>query len=137
MIETPIDDFQDMFENAPCGYLTLLTNGRIQRVNRTLLGWTGHTSDQMTGKRGGSDTDGGLSGRIYAMLAQEMSDTRNRGRIIWIFATSRPDLVEVDLKLKDARIDVLERGADAPFGVVVEVPQWRRQLALWRWARTH
>ena len=29
----------------------------------------------------------------------------------------------------------LERGADAPFGAVVEVPQWRRQLALWRWAR--
>jgi phytoene synthase len=29
----------------------------------------------------------------------------------------------------------LERGADAPFSAVVEVPQWRRQLALWRWAR--
>ncbi len=24
------------------------------------------------------------------MLAKEMSDTRNRGRIIWVFATSRP-----------------------------------------------
>jgi phytoene synthase len=31
----------------------------------------------------------------------------------------------------------LERGADAPFGAVVGVPQWRRQLALWRWARSH
>jgi phytoene synthase len=31
----------------------------------------------------------------------------------------------------------LERGADAPLGAVVEVPQWRRQLALWRWARRH
>jgi 15-cis-phytoene synthase len=31
----------------------------------------------------------------------------------------------------------LERGADAPFAAVVEVPQWRRQLALWRWARAH
>jgi SpoVK/Ycf46/Vps4 family AAA+-type ATPase len=34
-----------------------------------------------------------------------MSDTRNRGRIIWIFATSRPDLVEVDLK-RQGRLDV-------------------------------
>ena len=63
MIETPIDDFQDMFENAPCGYLTLLTNGRIQRVNRTLLGWTGHTSDQMTGKRFSDFLN--MAGRIY------------------------------------------------------------------------
>src|SRR5262249_25125320 len=55
-------------------------------------------ADQMTGKREGGSNDSGLSGRVYAMLAKEMSDTRNRGKIIWVFATSRPDLVEVDLK---------------------------------------
>jgi hypothetical protein len=62
-------------------------------------------ADQATGKRGGDDGDSGLSGRIYAMMAKEMSDTRNRGRIIWIFATSRPDLLEVDLK-RQGRLDV-------------------------------
>jgi hypothetical protein len=62
-------------------------------------------ADQATGKRGGGDGDSGLSGRIYAMLAKEMSDTNNRGRILWIFATSRPDLVEVDLK-RQGRLDV-------------------------------
>ena len=62
-------------------------------------------ADQATGKRGGGDGDSGLSGRIYGMLAKEMSDTGNRGRIIWIFATSRPDLVEVDLK-RQGRLDV-------------------------------
>jgi AAA+ superfamily predicted ATPase len=62
-------------------------------------------ADQAAGKRVGSDSDGGLSGRIYAMLAKEMSDTRNRGRIIWVFATSRPDLLEVDLK-RQGRLDV-------------------------------
>ena len=59
----------------------------------------------MTGKRGGGDGDSGLSGRVYGMLAKEMSDTKNRGKIIWIFATSRPDLVEVDLK-RQGRLDV-------------------------------
>jgi SpoVK/Ycf46/Vps4 family AAA+-type ATPase len=39
------------------------------------------------------------------MLAKEMSETRNRGRIIWVFATSRPDLLEVDLK-RQGRLDV-------------------------------
>jgi AAA+ superfamily predicted ATPase len=62
-------------------------------------------ADQAAGKRESSDTDGGLSGRVYSMLAKEMSDTRNRGRIVWVFATSRPDLLEVDLK-RQGRLDV-------------------------------
>jgi hypothetical protein len=62
-------------------------------------------ADQAAGRREGGDGDSGLSGRVYSMLAKEMSETRNRGRIIWVFATSRPDLVEVDLK-RQGRIDV-------------------------------
>ncbi len=62
-------------------------------------------ADQAMGRRGGGDGDSGLSGRVYAMVAKEMSDTRNRGKIIWIFATSRPDLLEVDLK-RQGRLDV-------------------------------
>ncbi|MEM7051262.1 MAG: AAA family ATPase [Acidobacteriota bacterium] len=62
-------------------------------------------ADQATGKRGGGDGDGGLSGRVYGMLAAEMSKTENRGKIVWVFATSRPDLVEVDLK-RQGRLDV-------------------------------
>lgn len=62
-------------------------------------------ADQITGKRDSGSSDGGLSGRVYAMLAKEMSDTKNRGKIIWVFATSRPDLLEIDLK-RQGRLDV-------------------------------
>jgi hypothetical protein len=62
-------------------------------------------ADQATGRRQAGEGDSGLSGRVYGMLAKEMSDTRNRGKIIWVFATSRPDLVEVDLK-RQGRLDV-------------------------------
>jgi ATPase family associated with various cellular activities (AAA) len=62
-------------------------------------------ADQAAGKRETESSDSGLSGRVYSMLAKEMSDTRNRGRIIWVFATSRPDLLEVDLK-RQGRLDV-------------------------------
>ena len=62
-------------------------------------------ADQVAGKRNSDSGGSGVSGRIYAMLAREMADTRNRGRIFWIFATSRPDLLEVDLK-RVGRLDV-------------------------------
>jgi len=62
-------------------------------------------ADQAAGRRGGDDSDGGLSGRVYGMLAKEMSDTANRGKIFWVFATSRPDFLEVDLK-RQGRLDV-------------------------------
>ena len=39
------------------------------------------------------------------MMAEEMSNTRNRGKIVWILASSRPDLIEVDLK-RPGRVDV-------------------------------
>ncbi len=62
-------------------------------------------ADQWAGKRSSEGGDSGLSGRLYAMLAREMADTRNRGRIFWMFATSRPDLLEIDLK-RVGRLDV-------------------------------
>jgi sigma-B regulation protein RsbU (phosphoserine phosphatase) len=35
------EDFEGLFENAACGYLTLAPDGCISRVNQTLCGWTG------------------------------------------------------------------------------------------------
>jgi SpoVK/Ycf46/Vps4 family AAA+-type ATPase len=62
-------------------------------------------ADQAAGKRESDSGDSGLSGRVYGMLAKEMSETRNRGKVLWVFATSRPDLLEVDLK-RQGRLDV-------------------------------
>jgi hypothetical protein len=62
-------------------------------------------ADQALGRRDSGGDDGGIGGRLYAMLAAEMSDPRNRGQIVWILASSRPDLIEVDLK-RPGRVDV-------------------------------
>lgn len=62
-------------------------------------------ADQTLGRRDSGSNDAGLSGRVYSMFAQEMSNRRNRGRIVWILASSRPDLIEVDLK-RPGRVDV-------------------------------
>src|SRR5215510_6409834 len=62
-------------------------------------------ADQTLGKRESGTGDSGLSGRLYSMIAQEMADSGNRGRVLWILASSRPDLIEVDLK-RPGRVDV-------------------------------
>ncbi|HKO69533.1 MAG TPA: PAS domain-containing sensor histidine kinase [Bradyrhizobium sp.] len=52
-----------MFENAPCGYITLLPSGRVERVNKTLLSWIGHTAEQVAGKPFSNFLQ--IAGRIY------------------------------------------------------------------------
>jgi AAA+ superfamily predicted ATPase len=45
-----------------------------------------------------SGGDSGVDARIFSKLAAAMGDTQNRGRILWILMTSRPDLLPIDLK---------------------------------------
>jgi ATPase family associated with various cellular activities (AAA) len=62
-------------------------------------------ADQALGRRDASTGDSGVGGRIYSMLAEEMGSSISRGKVIWVLASSRPDLIEVDLK-RPGRVDV-------------------------------
>lgn len=44
------------------------------------------------------DGDSGTQQRVFAKLAETMGDTKNRGKVIWMLLTSRPELLPVDLK---------------------------------------
>jgi sigma-B regulation protein RsbU (phosphoserine phosphatase) len=59
----PIDEYRDLFENAPCGYLTIGPDGRISKVNATLAAWTGFASDKFVGRRLHQFLN--MAGRIY------------------------------------------------------------------------
>jgi hypothetical protein len=86
------------------------TEGNLERIFR-LLQALGRCyvfvdeADQAIGRRDSSGADSGISGRIYSMLAEEMGSSTSRGKLIWILASSRPDLIEVDLK-RPGRVDV-------------------------------
>ncbi len=54
-------------------------------------------ADAYLGDRAASG-DSGVSSRVFSQIATFMSDTRNRGRIIWFLMTARPDLMPIDLK---------------------------------------
>src|SRR5919199_4168916 len=45
------EDPGDLYEQAPCGYLTTLPDGTIVRVNGTFLGWTGFRRSDLIGRR--------------------------------------------------------------------------------------
>jgi phosphoserine phosphatase RsbU/P len=45
------DDPEELYDNAPCGYLSTLPDGTIAKVNQTLLTWTGYTRDDVLGRR--------------------------------------------------------------------------------------
>lgn len=46
---------EELFHGAPCGYLTLLPDGTISRVNQTFLDWTGHREADLVGRQRFSD----------------------------------------------------------------------------------
>jgi sigma-B regulation protein RsbU (phosphoserine phosphatase) len=49
------DSAEDLYENAPCGYLSTLLDGQIAKINGTLLNWLGYTRDELVGRRRFSD----------------------------------------------------------------------------------
>ena len=86
------------------------TEGNLEKIFRLLHGLDRcyvfiDEADQALGRRDAGANDSGLSGRVYSMFAAEMSNPANRGRIVWVLASSRPDLIEVDLK-RPGRVDV-------------------------------
>lgn len=56
--------------------------------------------DEADAALGNRETDGdsGTNQRVFSKIAAAMSNTENRGRILWILMTSRPDRLPIDLK---------------------------------------
>lgn len=54
--------------------------------------------------RHGEDSDGGTSSRVIARLKEFMSEPENRGRVLFILMTNRPDKLDADIK-RPGRLD--------------------------------
>jgi sigma-B regulation protein RsbU (phosphoserine phosphatase) len=55
---------EELYENAPCGYLSTLPDGTIVKINATLVGWLGHHREDLVGRRRFADLLT-VGGRIY------------------------------------------------------------------------
>ncbi|WP_328629938.1 SpoIIE family protein phosphatase [Streptomyces sp. NBC_00353] len=58
------DSAEDLYEHAPCGYLSTLLDGQIAKVNTTLLDWLGYERGDLVGRRHFSDLLS-VGGRLY------------------------------------------------------------------------
>ena len=45
----PAEDLEDLYESAPCGYLSLSPDGRIVKANRTIADWLGRAPESLVG----------------------------------------------------------------------------------------
>jgi len=60
--------------------------------------------DRSFGGGEGAETDGGTSSRVIARIKDFMSDPENRGHVLTILMTNRPDKLDVDIK-RPGRLD--------------------------------
>jgi transitional endoplasmic reticulum ATPase len=60
--------------------------------------------DRSFGNSGGEGGDDGTSSRVIARLKEFMSDTENRGVVLFILLTNRPDKLDTDIK-RPGRLD--------------------------------
>ncbi|MFI8193769.1 PP2C family protein-serine/threonine phosphatase [Streptomyces sp. NPDC085946] len=58
------DSAEELYESAPCGYLSTLMDGTIAKINKTLLDWLGLTREEVVGRRRFSDLLT-VGGRLY------------------------------------------------------------------------
>ncbi|MEU2424976.1 SpoIIE family protein phosphatase [Streptomyces sp. NPDC007851] len=58
------DSAEELYENAPCGYLSTLMDGTVAKINSTLLGWLGLERDAVVGRTRFSDLLT-VGGRLY------------------------------------------------------------------------
>ncbi|MFI9649170.1 PP2C family protein-serine/threonine phosphatase [Streptomyces sp. NPDC052040] len=58
------DSAEDLYEHAPCGYLSTELDGRIAKINTTLLDWLGYQRDDLVGRKHFSDLLT-VGGRLY------------------------------------------------------------------------
>lgn len=58
------DSAEDLYESAPCGYLSTLMDGTVAKINTTLLGWLGLEREAVVGRMRFTDLLT-VGGRLY------------------------------------------------------------------------
>ncbi len=78
-----LEEMEDLYENAPFGYHSLLEDGTILRMNKTELSWLGYSRDEVIGKMKYADM---LPPEEIETFHQRFSLFKNHGDLVNIEA---------------------------------------------------
>jgi sigma-B regulation protein RsbU (phosphoserine phosphatase) len=95
------EDLEDLYENAPCGYVSLLADGRIVKANQTFCRWIGYSPDELIGKRFHEFLN--IAGRIF-------------------YETHFAPLLRMQGFFNEVALDIIKRGGEA-FPVLVNAAE--------------
>lgn len=118
---------EDLYEHAPCGYLSTLLDGRIVRVNQTFIDWTGYERAGLLDGRRFQDILAPGSRMFYETHLSGI--LRVSGRVREVAAQLlRPDGGRMDVLLNAARRDVgpAVRGRALVRFIVLDASERRR-----------
>jgi SpoVK/Ycf46/Vps4 family AAA+-type ATPase len=76
------------------------TEGNLEKILTIVkaMGSVMIVIDEVDRALGGEDGDSGTSSRVFAKIKAFMADTQQRGKILWVVMTNRPDKLDLDLK---------------------------------------
>lgn len=108
------DSAEDLYEQAPCGYLSALLDGTIVKVNQTFLSLTGYRAEELVGRRKIQDllTPGGqifYETHYAPMLRMQGSVREIAVDLVCAEGRSVPVLMNSVLKVNAAGVAVLSR----------------------------
>ena len=108
------DSAEDLYEHAPCGYVSALLDGTIVKVNQTFLSWTGYGAEELVGRRRLQDllTAGGriFHETHYAPLLRMQGSVREIAvDVVCADGRTLPVLMNSVLKTDEAGTPVLSR----------------------------
>jgi sigma-B regulation protein RsbU (phosphoserine phosphatase) len=119
------DDVAELYDNAPCAYLSALPDGTIVKVNATFLEWTGWARDDLVGRRRFRDLLAvgdriyyethvapmlGMQGHVREIAVEVVGPTGARLPVL-VNSVLKRDAAGAPLTIRTALFDATERRA--------------------------
>lgn len=96
-----LEDFRDLYENAPIGYITLSATGLITNVNKVLLGYLGYKRDEIVNRLYLKDIIAATSQAEAERFLLTLTDAQERNsRISMLSIDGRQTVMRCNISLR-------------------------------------
>lgn len=104
-----LDNFKDLYENAPIGYITLSTNGLITNVNKALLGYLDYSREAIVNRLYLKDIADANSQSAITALLSTLTDSQERcSRVTMVSANGQKVTVLCNISSRTVQSHVVD-----------------------------